>query len=61
LVRFIAYENGNVRCTLYYTDADDDLTYIETESIVLPIYYTKFLCSDDDDIPDEYLKLALTK
>ena len=59
LARFMNYENGNVRCTVLYLNGDEGIDWNPHRSIVLPIYHTKFLCADEEDIPFDYKKLVI--
>jgi hypothetical protein len=63
LARFIGYENGNVRCTLFFLNENNTMIYSKDpeNSFILPIYHTKFLCHEGETIPQEYLKLLIAK
>jgi hypothetical protein len=69
LAEFIGYEYGNVRCRILFSwlwddldfnaDVEDDEIFGARQSIVIPIYYTKYLAANRQAIPQAYRKNLL--
>lgn len=59
LAIFDSYVNGNVRCSVLERNEDGEIDYVNYERIVIPIFYTKFLCEDEKRIPEKYKQLIL--
>jgi hypothetical protein len=69
LAEFVEYEYGNVRCRVLfnwlwddkdiYADVKDDEIFGAVQSIVIPIYYTKYFAANRHAIPQEYRKYLL--
>jgi hypothetical protein len=59
LARFVRYVNGNVECSVLERNGDNDISWSDTDTVIIPIYYTKFLVDEDTDIPEPYLRLVI--
>jgi hypothetical protein len=55
LAEFQSYEHGNVKCILIKFEKNN--YYMDSDEIIIPIYYTKFVSKDLDTIPNEYKQL----
>ena len=57
LARFNRYVHGNVDCSVISMNTNTDEPKLNT--IILPIYHTRFLAHSIYDVPNEYLKLIV--
>jgi hypothetical protein len=61
LAEFVRYDFGNVVCRVLgegLTTVDVNLEDVDTDTITIPIQFTKYLASSKREVPEEYFKLA---
>jgi hypothetical protein len=68
LALFVQYQNGNVVCDRLARDGKGKIirklnitpktNVVTIDRIVIPIYFTKFVCASLDDLPDRYQQLV---